>query len=180
MAEPKVAVVIPNWNGRSWLGPCLDALGRQDLTHFHTIIVDNGSSDDSVAFIRARYPSVEVIELGHNTGFANAANIGIARAASSYIALLNANMQVFPDWLGQLTGRMERARPEIGAINSQVLRMDRPGLIDNAGDELSWYGAATKHGYGRAAVDCRTRGRFSRPVPRHASIGRASWSRQEA
>ena len=58
----------------------------------------------------------------------------------------------FRTGFGQLT-RLEDRRPEIGAINSQVLRMDRPGLIDNAGDELSWYGAATKRGYGRAAVE---------------------------
>lgn len=52
-------VVIPNWNGMQWLDGCLGALARQDTTAFVTIVVDNGSTDGSVAFIERQYPAVE-------------------------------------------------------------------------------------------------------------------------
>ena len=152
-ASIKITVVIPNWNGMRWLPACLEALERQDLTEFRTIVVDNGSTDGSVTFIRKNYRDVEIIELAGNTGFANAANTAIARSASPYVVLLNADAQVYPDWLSTLLGRIEDSPPEVGAINSQLLRMDEPERIDDAGDELSWYGAATKRGYNQAAGD---------------------------
>jgi GT2 family glycosyltransferase len=152
-APVKVTIVIPNWNGIQWLGACLDALERQELPEFHTIVVDNGSTDGSAAFIRKSYPRIELVELDRNTGFANAANIGIARSSSPYVVLLNADTQAYPDWLSSLLQRIENSPPEIGAINSQLLRMDDTERIDDAGDELSWYGAATKRGHNRPAAD---------------------------
>jgi GT2 family glycosyltransferase len=149
----KITVVIPNWNGMSWLGACLESLKRQDLPEFHTIVVDNGSTDESVTFIKENYPRIEIVELAGNTGFANAANIGIERSASPYVALLNADTQVYPDWLSNLLERIDNSPAEIVAINSQLLRMDQPERIDDAGDELSWYGAATKRGHNQAAAD---------------------------
>jgi GT2 family glycosyltransferase len=137
----------------SWLAACLESLERQDFPEFHTIIVDNGSTDESVAFIKENYPHIEIVELAGNTGFANAANIGVERAASPYVALLNADTRVYPDWLSNLLQRIDDAPPEIAAINSQLLRMDEPERIDDAGDELSWYGAATKRGHNQAAAD---------------------------
>jgi glycosyltransferase involved in cell wall biosynthesis len=58
-----ITVVIPNWNGMSWLARCLDALAMQDMSDFRTIVVDNGSSDGSVGFIRKTYPGVEIVDL---------------------------------------------------------------------------------------------------------------------
>lgn len=152
--EPvKVTVVIPNWNGMKWLDGCLQSLGRQDLSAFVTTVVDNGSTDGSVAYIKKNYPQVDVISLPNNTGFAHAANIGIANSATPYVALLNADTNVYPTWLSALVDRIENAPPEVAAINSQMLRMDDPERLDDAGDELSWYGAATKRGHGQLASD---------------------------
>ena len=140
-------MVIPNWNGMGWLGDCLETLSAQDMQDFRTIIVDNGSSDGSVAFVRQNFPHFEVIELASNTGFAAAANIGIDRSASPYVALLNSDTQVYPDWLSMLVEAIEKAPRDVAAINSQILRMDDRQRIDDAGDELSWYGAAVKRGH---------------------------------
>src|SRR5438105_3978522 len=90
---PKVTVIIPNWNGVGWLGDCLVTLCAQDMQNFRTIVVDNGSSDGSVAFVRQNFSHVEVIELASNAGFATAANIGIQRSASPYVVLLNSDTQ---------------------------------------------------------------------------------------
>ena len=107
----------------------------------------------SVTFIEQNYPQVEVVKLPSNTGFANAANVGIERTASPYVALLNTDTQVYPDWLSSLLEQMESSSSDIAAINSQLLRMDDSELIDDAGDELSWYGAALKRGHNEPAAD---------------------------
>src|SRR5690349_14143482 len=109
----KTTIVIPNWNGMNWLGPCLESLKRQGATDFDTIIVDNGSTDGSVAFVKANYPQIEIVALATNIGFAGAANIGISKAATPYIALLNADTQVYPDWLSSLTQKMDTSPSEI-------------------------------------------------------------------
>jgi GT2 family glycosyltransferase len=149
----KITVLIPNWNGANWLGECLKSLYRQDMPDFHTIVVDNGSTDASIAFIKQNYPHIEIVELASNTGFANAINVGIERSASPYVVLLNADTQVYPDWLSSLLERVENSPHDIAAVNSQLLRMDDPERIDDAGDELSWYGAAVKQGHNEPAAD---------------------------
>ena len=82
-----------------WLDGCLKSLQNQDLPFFKTIVVDNGSTDESVPFIRTHYPGVEVIALARNMGFAEAANIGIDRSTPPYIALLNNDTIVYSDSL---------------------------------------------------------------------------------
>jgi GT2 family glycosyltransferase len=151
--EKKITVIIPNWNGINWLGACLESLKQQDMADFHTIIVDNGSTDGSLAFISKNYPEVEIIDLPTNSGFANAANIGIQKSMTPYIVLLNADTQVYPNWLSSLTKKIDNSPPEVVALNSQLLRLENPERVDDAGDELSWYGAATKRGHGHPATD---------------------------
>lgn len=137
----------------NWLGECLKSLERQDMTDFQTIVVDNGSTDGSVDFIQQNYPGVEIVRLASNTGFANAANIGIEKSVSPYVVLLNADTKVYPDWLFTLLERIENSPNDVAAINSQLLRMDQPERMDDAGDELSWYGAAVKRGHNEPAAD---------------------------
>jgi GT2 family glycosyltransferase len=148
-----VTVIIPNWNGMAWLERCLAALHKQTLTGAVVILVDNGSTDGSLALVRKGYPTVRVIELGRNTGFAHAVNVGIRTSESPYVVLLNTDTEVHAGWLAALVTCIERAPPDVAAVSSQMLMMDDPALIDDAGDELSWYGAATKRGHARSARD---------------------------
>lgn len=152
----EITVLIPNWNGMKWLGDCIDSLSKQDLQGFRTILIDNGSSDGSTAFVEAAYPHVEIIKLTTNTGFANAANLGIERAKTPYIVLLNADTRAYRDWLANLLEAIEAAPRNVAGINSQLLRMDDPTRIDDAGDNLSWYGAATKRGHNEPAARYQT------------------------
>lgn len=147
----KVTVIIPNWNGMQWLNNCLKSLYNQDLRYFKTIIVDNGSTDNSVQFIKDHYPQVAVIELSYNMGFARAVNIGIEKSTTPYIAMLNNDTIVYRDWLSTLLQKIENSPPDIAAINPQMLSMDDCSLVDDAGDELSWYGIATKRGHNQPA-----------------------------
>src|ERR1700676_4262528 len=101
-----VLIVIPNWNGSAMLVELFAALARQSCIE-RVIVVDNGSSDDSVMV--ARRAGAEVIELGANTGFSHAVNLGIQSARTKWIAILNNDVSPEPDWLANLVEKAEAA-----------------------------------------------------------------------
>src|SRR5215204_2507700 len=74
---PRVTVVIPNWNGEQFLRLCLGSLRDQSFRAFETILVDNGSVDNSITFVEEHFPEVDVVPLGENRGIAAAFNAGI-------------------------------------------------------------------------------------------------------
>lgn len=143
---PTVAVIIPNWNTRRWLPGCLDGLRAQNFQDFGVVVVDNGSSDDSVAFVQAEYPEMRVVALLENRGFAAAVNVGIATTQSEFVALLNVDTQPSSAWLGALVAALDAAPPNVGGVASKMLQLADPTRIDNAGDTFSWYGSARKQG----------------------------------
>ena len=85
----KLSVVIPHWNGKHFLPPCLDSLQRQTYPSLEVIIVDNASTDGSQSLVRDQYPWVRLIELVENRGFTGACNIGMQAAQGEIVALLN-------------------------------------------------------------------------------------------
>lgn len=84
-----IEVVIPNWNGMKVLPASLASLSRQSMSGFRITVVDNGSQDGSVEYIRAQWPQVRVLALPRNFGFCRAVNEGIRRSPADLIALLN-------------------------------------------------------------------------------------------
>lgn len=142
---PTVSVVIVNWNGKHLLDKCLGLLGRQTLGGAEVLLVDNGSTDGSVAYVQERFPEVRVISLPENRGFAGGNNIGIRAASGEYIALLNNDAQPESYWLDALVHALE-AHPEAGFCASKMLRADNPQVIDTAGDVFYDYGAGGKRG----------------------------------
>ena len=141
----RVSVVIPVWNGRRWLEGCLGSLGAQTRPPAETIIVDNGSADDSVTYVREHFPDVTVIELGWNTGFARAANVGIDRATGDLVALLNTDVVLSEDWLAQVTAALDD-RPNAASVACKMLQLDAPGTVYDAGDVLRRDGACEQRG----------------------------------
>jgi GT2 family glycosyltransferase len=133
---PRTSIVIPNFNGRRLLGLCLDALVHQTDSDFETIVVDNGSADDSVAFARERFPDVHVVELGNNHGFSGAMNAGIAEATGDAIAFLNNDAVPEHDWLEQLHGCLDR-HPRAAAATAKLRNSRAPDVLDGAGDGLT-------------------------------------------
>lgn len=144
-AQP--SVVVPNWNGRGWLAGCLDGLARQELAPGEVIVVDNGSTDGSVDYLRDEHPAVRVISLPANTGFAHAANLGVEAAEGELVALINTDVVLSPDWLRR-TARTLRAHPAAASVACKMLTLDRPELVYDAGDVL------------RRDSVCEQRGRF--------------------
>jgi GT2 family glycosyltransferase len=93
----RVTAVIPHWNRRDLLATLLDDLKQQIRPFDEVIVVDNGSSDDSAAAAEAA--GARVLRLGRNLGFAAAVNRGIQAADSDWIAILNNDVTLAPDWL---------------------------------------------------------------------------------
>jgi len=150
-AQPQVTIVIPNWNNMRWLPGCLDGLSEQRYRDFQIILVDNGSTDGSVAFVRKHYPQVQILTFAKNRGFAPAVNAGIQQSRSRYVALLNTDTIPRPNWLHCLMETMESSPPDVGCLAPKMLKLGDPNVIDDAGDILSWYGSARKRGMGEPA-----------------------------
>jgi GT2 family glycosyltransferase len=140
-SEPKVSIVIPNRdgatprNGLTYLEMVMRTLAEQSFRDFEVIVVDNGSSDDSVGYLRESWPDVRTVELGENRGFSAAVNAGIAAGRGPYVALLNTDIELSPDWLELLVGEFERD-PRLGFATGKVMRYDDRDVIEQAGHDF--------------------------------------------
>jgi GT2 family glycosyltransferase len=143
-----VSVVIANWNRRDLVKQCLESLRNQSYSNFEIVLVDNGSSDGSVAFVEQQFPEVRVLALTRNNGFAAANNAGIRIARGELIALLNNDAKPEPSWLESLVHALE-AHPEVGFCASKILRTGDDQVIDTAGDVYFYYGVGSKRGIDR-------------------------------
>lgn len=95
--KPVISIIIVNYNGWYWLDKCLDSFKNVVKPELETIVVDNGSTDESVEEIKKHYPWVKLIESTTNLGFAGGNNVGIAKASAPYIMLLNSDTEFMPD-----------------------------------------------------------------------------------
>jgi GT2 family glycosyltransferase len=140
-----LSVVVVNWNGRALLQDCLASLQAQTLANLEVVLVDNGSTDDSVSFARREFPRVSVLELGNNHGFAGGSNRGIAATSGEFVALLNNDAVAEPRWAERLLSAA--ADPRVGIAASRVLLHADRGRLDSAGDGMTTVGVAFKRGH---------------------------------
>lgn len=142
-----VAVLIVNWNGGALLSQCLESVARQRRKADHVIVVDNGSTDDSLARAEKHLTGVEVIRLSENVGFAKANNIA-ARAARGFdtLALLNPDAVAESGWLEALMGAAAR-EPTVAAFASQMRLAADTAFLDGAGDSYHVSGRAWRNGH---------------------------------
>jgi GT2 family glycosyltransferase len=148
------SIVVVNYNGRHFLADCLAALERQTVPRhrYEVLLIDNGSSDGSVAYVRERYPGVCVYSVRENLGFTGANNLGFGLARGEYVILLNNDTRVESNWLQGLLdavpprpesseGPRGRALPRktpvaderIGGVCSKLLFRDEPGRVNSTG-----------------------------------------------
>ncbi len=130
--NPAVSIIIVNWNGLEHLPVCLDSLAGQTFRDFEVILVDNGSRDGSVEFVRTRYPWVRLVELAENTGFATGNNRGFEQARGDYLVTLNNDTRAEPDWLAILVAVAD-AHPGAGMVASRICSFADTDLIDTIG-----------------------------------------------
>jgi GT2 family glycosyltransferase len=147
-----VRVIVLTWNGRRWLGDCLTSLLALDPPAAEVVVVDNASSDGTADEVRRSFPSVQVVALDRNLGFAGGNNAGARGATVKYLAFLNNDTQVAPSWLANLVAPAG-ADPAVGLVTSRVVYMDQPDILDSAGDGYLRCGGAFKHWHGRPVAD---------------------------
>jgi len=144
----RATVVIPNWNGKHFLGECLGALAAQSAGRPATIVVDNGSADGSTDFIKENFPWVKLIPLPQNEGFGRAVNRGILAAETEFVALLNNDAVPDPDWLEKLMAAMD-GNPDISSCACKIVFHEKPDVIDSAGDLYTPWGMPFNRGHNK-------------------------------
>jgi GT2 family glycosyltransferase len=145
-----ITIVIINWNGSKYLVDCLKCLEIQTLPKFSVILVDNGSSDNSIQLVRENFNNVKIIALENNLGFAGGNNIALKKIETKYIALLNNDAMPHSDWLANIVDALEN-HPEAGFAASKMLFYHKPDQIDRAGDVFTTAGTALLRGRGKNA-----------------------------
>jgi len=157
---PDLSVIVVNWNGRHFLDECLGSLQKQTFRDFEVILVDNGSTDGSVEFVRASFPEVKVVGLGENRGFSGGNNEGIRGASGRWVMLLNNDTRVHERCLEAVSRARERF-PAVSMCAPKMLFYDRPACIDNCGFMATVAGNAWE--IGRQETDCEEFNQYLRP-----------------
>jgi len=151
-AARSVAVVIPSWNSIRLLPRCLDSLAGQE-PDLEVLVVDNGSTDGSLAYLRKR--GVPHVSLPHNTGFAYAVDLGAARVAAATVLALNVDTALEPGAVAALLSALE-ADDSLGGVQPRLLQLEGEPLdpstarLYSAGQALTRDGRAFELGTGGA------------------------------
>ncbi len=135
-----MAVLILNYNGASFLPACFESVLASDYPSFDVVLIDNHSSDGSVAWTRAAHPDVHIIENLENMGFASAYDRAIRTLEYPLVVLLNNDTTVHPRWLTTLVDVLE-SDERIAACGSRILMMHDPSILDHGGGLLTWIGS---------------------------------------
>lgn len=147
-----ISIVIPNLNGRTHLERCLPAIAAQDAAlPVETILVDNGSTDDSVAWTRMHSPATRIVQLDDNRGYAGACNAGAREAQGEFIVFLNNDTEPQAGWLAALHAALA-GDTRAGLATSHILFFDGV-TVDSAGDGYLRCGGGFKHGHGAPRAD---------------------------
>ena len=126
--HPSLAIIIVSYNTRTELETCLAKVMEHPPSVPHEIVVvDNASSDGSAPAIRARWPSLQVIEAGSNLGFARATNLGIRSTTSEWVLLLNSDTEVPEGAIDGLVAWLQ-ARPDVAAVGPRLV--DQQGRLE--------------------------------------------------
>ena len=137
MSSPKVSIIIVNYNGKELLQKCLDSLLKVNYDNFEIILVDNNSTDGTVEFITKNYPSLIIIKLDSNKGFAEPNNVAAKISKGKYLLFLNNDTVVTPNFISEMVKVMETDK-KIAVCQSLLLKPD--GSVDSSGDFIDHLG----------------------------------------
>jgi GT2 family glycosyltransferase len=139
----KVAVVILNWNGKKFLETFLPSVLACNTFYSKIVLADNASTDDSVAYVREKYPTIEIIQNASNGGFAKGYNDALKHVQAEYYILLNSDVEVTPGWMDSVIQLMNDD-PAIAACQPKIKAYHNKQLFEYAG---AAGGFIDKYGY---------------------------------
>ena len=128
----KTAVVILNWNGRPMLERFLPSVVANTTGDAEVVVADNGSTDDSIDFLKKNYPSLRLILMDKNYGFAEGYNKALAQIEADYYVLLNDDVEVTPGWEDKVVALMD-TDPSIAIAQPKLLMFDDRSRFEYAG-----------------------------------------------
>ena len=132
-----VTVVILNWNGKKWLEQFLATVVLHSQPLAHILLIDNASTDDSVSWIQAHFPDVEVVVLDKNYGFTGGNNRALPYIHTRYYILLNSDVEVTEGWITPLLQRMED-HPQMASLQPKIRAYHRKAYFEYAGAAGGW------------------------------------------
>ncbi|MFC1581527.1 glycosyltransferase family 2 protein [Candidatus Neomarinimicrobiota bacterium] len=142
MTQPLVYIIVLNWNGRQLTIDCLDSLLKISYQNYKILVVDNGSADNSVDFIKHNYQDVELLELKENLGFARGCNAGFKsiNGKCDYVIFLNNDTIVDKQFLETLISPLIQTE-QVAQTVPKIYYMDHPDKIWYAGGRVNlWFG----------------------------------------
>lgn len=176
--QPRVAVIVVNWNGGAHLEACLRALAAQTEADFRALVVDNASQDGSQALVQALGDArFALLQLDDNYGFARANNLGVRECEPcDLIVLLNPDAVPQPGWLAELLSAA-RAFPAVGSFGSHLVDAADPGISDGTGDAYHLCGRAFRRDHGLPVqLSRRPAGEIFSPCAAAALYRRSAWT----
>jgi len=137
--QDRVSIIIVNYNGRLYLEKCLKSLEKIEYENYEIILVDNNSTDDSIEFVKNRYPSIIIIKLDKNYGFAEPNNIGAKNAKGEFLFFLNNDTNVTSNFVSEMVN-VVKTEKNIAICQSLLLKPN--GEVDSSGDFVDTNGRA--------------------------------------
>ena len=172
MNQPKVSIIILNWNGLEDTIECLESLKKITYPNYEVIVVDNASQGDDVRNLREKFGDyIHIIRNDSNYGFAEGNNVGIRYGLNNsnpaYFLLLNNDTVVAPDFLDELI-KVARSDSEIGIVGPKIYYYDfngRKDVIWSAGGKIEWWRRWIYHGIGSNDDD----------LPQYQNVADVDW-----
>jgi GT2 family glycosyltransferase len=169
---PLVTVAVPSYDGRHLLEVLLLSLGLQRFRDFEVVVVDDASTDGTSLWLQEHWPQVEIISLPNRVGVTAAMNVCVNAGRGDLLALLNNDMELDPNCLGELV-RALREHPEASWAGAKMLDYERRDVIDGAGDVYTWAGTGRRRGHGE-----QDRGQYDEPRAIFGACGGAAMYRR--
>lgn len=138
--NPRVSIVILNFNGVKYLQEFLPSVLLTDYENLEIVVADNGSTDDSIFFLQNNFPTVQLITNPTNEGFAGGYNWALKKVEADYFVLLNSDVAVDPNWIRPMVALLE-SNSSIGACQPKLLSQRNPMFFEYAGAAGGWIDA---------------------------------------
>jgi GT2 family glycosyltransferase len=160
-------IIVVNYNGVQYLRTCLGSLKSQSFTGFEIILVDNNSSDQSVDYVRSKFPDVAIVRSEENLGYAGGCNLGAHFASSDYLIFVNNDMEFPKNWLEEMVSTAS-SNESIGIVTCKVIESPRAKRIQHIGSTCDIFGYPA--GYGTGEID---RGQYDKLTEVFFAVGDA-------